>query len=198
MRLIRMIASLADIASASNILRAAQSGRAVLLMTCSCILGVSRAAETATYTYDVHGRLTHVQAVGGPANNVTRAYQYDATDNRTSLVVSGSSSNGTVTITAQGARANVTSVGVSIGVSISGSPAPTGMVTFTENSVFLGSAFVYDGQASVLLEGFAVGTHTIVAAYSGDGANAPTTHTFTIKVQNLSWLPAVLEILLSN
>ncbi len=156
------------------------------------------AAETATYTYDVHGRLTHVQAAGGPANNVTRAYQYDSTDNRTSLVVSGSSSSGTVTITAQGAVANVTSVGVSFGVNISGSPPPTGMVTFTENGIFLGSAFVYDGQASVLLEGFAVGTHAIVASYSGDGSNAPTTHTFTIKVQNLSWLPAVLEILLAD
>jgi hypothetical protein len=175
-----------------------RSAWAALLVACSCALGAVHAAETATYTYDVHGRLTHVQASGGPANNVTRAYQYDATDNRTSLVVSGSSSSGTVTITAQGATANTTSVGVSLGVNISGSPAPTGMVTFTENGIFLGSAFVYDGQASVLLEGFALGTHTIVAAYSGDGSNAPTTHTFTIKVQNLSWLPAVLEILLSD
>jgi hypothetical protein len=40
--------------------------------------------------------------------------------------------------------------------------------------------------------------HTITATYSGDANNAPTTHTFTIKVQNLSWLPAVLEILLSD
>ena len=175
-----------------------RSVRAALVALCACVSAVSYAAETQTYTYDVHGRLTQVQAVGGPANNVVRSYQYDATDNRTLLIVSGSSAGGTVTISAQGAVANATNAGVVIGVNISGSPPPTGMVTFTENGLFLGSAFIYDGQATVLLEGFAHGTHTIVATYSGDGANAPATHAFTIKVQSLSWLPAVLEILLSD
>jgi hypothetical protein len=155
------------------------------------------AAETTTYIYDVFGRLTQLSASGGPANGVTRTYQYDAADNRTQFQISGASGGGTVNITPQGAVANQTSVGVVIGVNISGT-SPSGMVTFTENGVFLGSAFVYDGQASVLLEGFALGAHTIVATYSGDGANAPTTHTFTIKIQNLSWLPAVLEIILSD
>jgi hypothetical protein len=40
--------------------------------------------------------------------------------------------------------------------------------------------------------------HTIMATYSGDSSNAPYSFTFTIKAQNLGWLPAVLEILLSN
>jgi YD repeat-containing protein len=163
-----------------------------------CVASSARSAETATYTYDVFGRLTSVQISGGPANGVERSVAYDATDNRTQVQVSGSSSSGSVTITAQGGVANATSAGVAIGVNISGSPPPTGTVTFTEGGVFLGSAFVYDGQASVFLEGFGLGVHTIIASYSGDGANAPHSFTFTIKVQNITWLPAVLEILLSD
>jgi hypothetical protein len=162
-----------------------------------CAATLVHAAETVTYSYDAHGRLTQLQTSGGPANGSTRTYQYDAANNRTSFQVSGGSTGGSVTITPTGAVANASSVGVVIAVNIAGT-SPSGMVTFTENGVFLGSAFVYDGQASVLLEGFAMGAHTITATYSGDGINAPSTHTFTIKVQNLSWLPAVLDILLSD
>lgn len=156
------------------------------------------ASESISYTYDSLGRLTNVQVVGGPANGVQRSYSYDATDNRTFFQVSGAADTGSVTITPQGTVANVTSVGVVIGVNINGTPAPTGEVTFTENGVFLGEAFIYSGQASIILEGFPPGTHTIKASYSGDGANAPYSFTFTVKVQNLSWLPAVLHLLLSN
>lgn len=171
---------------------------AMLVMGISISVGVARAAESVTYTYDVFGRLTNAQVSGGPGNGVQRTFSYDATNNRTQVQVSGSSSSGSVTITPLGGVANATSAGVSIGVHITGATPATGMVTFTENGVFLGSAFVYDGQASVFLEGLSLGTHTITASYSGDGANAPYSYTFTIKVQNLSWLPAVLEILLSN
>jgi YD repeat-containing protein len=163
-----------------------------------CVASSARSAETVTYTYDVFGRLRQVQIAGGPGNGVQRTFEYDATDNRTQIQVSGSSSSGSVTITAQSGVANATTAGVAIGINISGATAPTGMVTFTENGVFLGSAFVYDGQASVFLEGFPLGTHTILASYSGDAANAPYSYTFTIKVQSLGWLPGVLELLLSN
>jgi hypothetical protein len=46
--------------------------------------------------------------------------------------------------------------------------------------------------------GFPKGVHNITAIYSGDGRHAAQTINFTIKVQNLNWLPAVLELLLSN
>jgi hypothetical protein len=74
----------------------------------------------------------------------------------------------------------------------------SGTVTFSENGVFLGSAWVIDGQGSIFLEGFANGVHSITATYSGDGTHAAQTTTFTIKVQDLRWLPAVLDLLLSN
>lgn len=157
-----------------------------------------RASNSTAYTYDALGRLKATQTIGGPSGGMQRSYSYDASGNRTSLQVSGTAGSGAVTITAQGSVANQTSTGVVLGVNIAGSPAPTGTMTFTENGLFLGSASVTSGEASVILENFELGTHTITASYSGDGSNAPYSFTFTIKVQNLSWLPAVLQILLSN
>lgn len=173
--------------------------RPISATICAAIFAATtaHAAETATYTYDVFGRLTQAQTTGGPSNGITRTYQYDATDNRTLFQLTGAAGGGAVTITPQGTVVNTTPIGVTLTVTVSGS-SPTGMVTFTENGVFLGVAFLYQGQASVILEGFSEGTHTITATYSGDGSNAPFVQTFTVKVQNLGWLPAVLELLLSD
>jgi hypothetical protein len=172
--------------------------RRVFLAAGLCFACSAGASDTVSYTYDTLGRLKTVQTTGGPQDGVLRTYSYDAAGNRTLLQVSGSTGSGSVTITAQGAVANETSIGVTIGVNISGSPAPTGTVTFTENGLFLGSSSVSSGQATVILDGFSVGTHTITASYSGDNTHAPYSFTFTINVRNLNWLPAVLEILLSK
>jgi hypothetical protein len=92
---------------------------------------------------------------------------------------------------------NITPSGAPLMVSISGAPT-AGTVTFTENGVFLGSTWVMNGQAGIFLEDFPKGSHTISVSYSGDGSHAAQTATFTIKVQDLRWLPAVLELLLSD
>jgi len=171
----------------------------LFLSSCLLVTGLlerAQAGETATYTYDVFGRLSNVQVSGGPRNNVQRSFSYDPGDNFILVQVSGASNSGTVTLAPVGRVANATSEGAAIGVHITGSGSLSGMVTFTENGVFLGSAFVTDGEASVFLEGFSLGMHTIVASYSGDATNAPYSFTFTIRVQNLSWLPAVLQLLL--
>jgi uncharacterized protein RhaS with RHS repeats len=52
---------------------------------------LASAAETITYTYDVHGRLVKVVHGGAVNNGVTATYVYDAADNRTSVTVTGSS-----------------------------------------------------------------------------------------------------------
>lgn len=160
---------------------------AAALATILCIASIANAAETVTYTYDVFGRLNAAQTSGGPANGVVRSYSYDAADNRTR--------SGTVTITPIRPVSNATSAGAEIGVKLPG--ISTGMVTFTENGVFLGSAYVSAGEASVFLQGFPLGTHTITASYSEDGGVTTLfSFTFTIRVQNLSWLPGVLQLLL--
>lgn len=172
--------------------------RGVLLATLSgfLVMGVAplRAATTTTYTYDARGRLSNVQVSDG----AQRAYAFDQAGNRTQVQVSGNAGNGVVTLQPTGAVANATAAGVELAIDITGAGPLTGTVTFTENGVFIGSTNVVDGQASIFLIGFALGDHTITATYSGDASNAPQTFTFTIKVQNLSWLPAVLQILLSD
>ncbi len=49
--------------------------------------------------------------------------------------------------------------------------APTGTVTFADGSVDLGTAPLVDRRATLTLSSLTEGTHTIVARYSGDGAN---------------------------
>lgn len=169
-----------------------------LCVALSCLGSSAVSADTTSYTYDALGRLRRIQQSDGPAGPVQLEYQYDASGNRTQYIVSGSSSSGTLTITPFGGGVYQSATGVTLGVNVSGSNAPTGTVSFTENGVFLGSTFVQNGQASIILEGFSVGTHTITVSYSGDTYNAPYSYTFVIKVYDLKWLPAVLEILLSD
>jgi len=163
-----------------------------------CLFSAAHAAETTTYTYDALGRLTHTQIAGGPAAGVTRAYQIDSAGNRTQVQVTGAPISAIVGLNPFGAVAIATSTGTAIGVNISGDASPGGVVTFKENGVYLGSAFVVDGQASVFLVGFALGDHTITATYSGDGVHEPHVQTFTVNVRDLSWLPAVLGIILGD
>ena len=100
------------------------------------------------------------------------------------------------TVTPLRTRANFTPEGVTLTMSVSGA-APGGEVVFTENGVFLGAASVVNGQATIVLEGLSLGQHAIVASYTGDFNNAPSTVSYQLTVQNLSWLPAVLDLLLN-
>jgi hypothetical protein len=131
-----------------------------------------------------------VQTQGGSGNGLTQNFQFDAAGNRagyqTLIQVALSMSP----------VANQNSAGTTLTVGIS-NPSATGQVTFTESGQTLGAATVSNGQAMVIVEGLSKGTHTITASYLGDGADAPQTTTFTIKVQDLSWLPAVLQLLLN-
>lgn len=173
--------------------------RVALCCASVCLATAAFAGDRTTYTYDALGRLKMLQySDGGPANGAQIQYSYDATGNRTQYIVSGSTSSGGLTIAPFGSTANQTSTGVALGVHVSGPNSPQGAVTFTENGTYLGSAMVQGGDASIILEGFALGTHAITVSYSGDANNPPYSYTFTIKVQNLSWLPAVLDILLSD
>lgn len=167
-----------------------------ILAVSHCTLNAAYAEQTVSYVYDALGRLTEVQILGGPGSGVTQAYQYDPAGNRLQYQVTAPGQS-PVSITMPNAVANVTSTGITFTVNVAGS-APGGTVTFTENGVFLGIASVVGGQASITLEGFPTGSHLIRATYSGDGTHAPQVDTFTIRVQNLTWLPAVLQLLLSD
>jgi YD repeat-containing protein len=157
---------------------------------------IASAAQTVTYGYDALGRLTEVHVEGGPGTGIAQSFQYDAAGNRQSQITSAPGQNA-VALSVSNAVTNVTSNGITLTVNVSGS-APGGTVTFTENGVFLGVASVVGGQASINLESFPPGAHSIRATYSGDGTYAPKVDTFSIKVVDVRWLPAILNLLLSN
>jgi len=98
--------------------------------------------------------------------------------------------------------APVASISASVGcvtltVSVSGA-SPTGTVTFRNGSTDLGTANVINRSASLTICSLTVGSHTIVATYSGDANNLPSSATFTVTIYDLSWLPAILQLLLDD
>jgi len=173
--------------------------RTRLLATLAVSLGTSAAvgaAQSVTYTYDPLGRLTGVSITGGPGIGVSQSYGYDAAGNRLSQTASAPGQT-TVSLSVPSSTVNVTGSGVTLTVDVSGASAG-GTVTFTENGVFLGIAYVSGGQAIISLDGFPTGPHAIKATYSGDGTFAPNVSSFTITVRDLRWLPAVLQLLLGD
>lgn len=168
------------------------AGGLAFLAACAGLAGPVLADETVTYSYDALGRLISVQSAGGPNDGIQHSYRYDAAGNRTQFVI------GDVFAFSRASNiANIVSGGAVIEVSVKGSGSLSGTVTFTENGVFLGSTQIFDNRASIFLQGLPPGVHTITVSYSGDGINEPYSRTFTIRVQNLSWLPAVLDLILN-
>jgi YD repeat-containing protein len=143
---------------------------------------------TTTYQYDALGRLSNVTE--GAASVV---YSYDAAGNRTRKQTSGGTAT-TLTLPSPTAVQHTGSIVLKVTV---GGTAATGTVSFYEGSTFLGSTTIIGGVATVELMGVTKGTHNITTTYSGDITNASNSVSIPIKVVNLDWLPAVLEILLN-
>lgn len=86
--------------------------------------------------------------------------------------------------------------GTTLAVNV-GTGSAAGTVSFSSGGTVLGIAYVSNGQASIDVLDLPLGTHTITAVYSGDGTHSGNTITYQIKVVNLDWLPAVIEVLLN-
>jgi YD repeat-containing protein len=157
---------------------------------CICAGNVVHASQTVSYNYDALGRLVESQTQGGPGSGTTQIFKFDAAGNRTQYQALLQ-----VVLSMNSPIVNLTSGGATLAVNIS-NPSAGGTVTFTENGTFLGSTSVSNGQAIVILQALSKGTHNITASYSGDSADTAQTTMFTVKVQDLSWLPAVLQLLL--
>ena len=168
--------------------------RKFIAISAGCIWasGAAHAGQTVNYTYDALGRLTEVQSQSSSADGTTQIFHFDAAGNRTQYQLLKQ-----VVLSMGSSVVNLTSTGADLRVNVN-DPSATGTVTFTEGTTFLGSASVSNGVAAVILQGLTKGSHTITASYSGDGGHTPETVTFTVNVVNLSWLPAVLNLLLQN
>jgi len=174
-----------------------QPAKAMAVLLVGALAGdVVSATQQVTYTYDALGRLTTVSILQGPGSGVIQSYQYDAAGNRLQYQVTAPGQR-PAALTTPDSVVNATAEGTALTVSVD-DPLASGTVTFTENGVFLGSAPIIEGQASLTVENFPTGQHSIQASYSGDTTRAPQQTSFEVRVQNLSWLPKVLEILLSD
>ena len=156
----------------------------------SALLGVCAAANagTTSYQYDALGRLSVVTE--GAA--VVR-YYYDPAGNRTQKQTQGGAAT---TIAMPNANLIEKQGSVVLKASVGGS-SPGGTVSFYEGGTFLGSTTLTGGTAIVEIIGLTRGSHTITASYSGDVTNASSSVNFQIKIVNLDWLPAMIELLLN-
>jgi YD repeat-containing protein len=160
---------------------------AVALLSVMAVCQATSAATT-TYQYDALGRISVVS----DGASVIR-YFYDAAGNRTQKQSQG----GTATSISLASTTAIERRGSVVLTVTVGDASAIGTVSFYEGGAFLGSAPVIDGVATVELVGWTRGTHTIVVSYSGDVSNAANSVSVPIRVVNLDWLPAVLEILLN-
>jgi YD repeat-containing protein len=170
-------------------------GRRNVTMAALAVVGLASievaGAASTTYSYDALGRLVRVDATGAQTS-MRQSYQYDAAGNR---VAARRSTSGPTGIIPVGTSLNSVGGSVTLSVSVGGSMAG-GMIDFYFNDVLVGTAPVINGSAEIVFQGMALGNYTVRAVYAGDGHYDPATSQFNVRVQNLSWLPAVLDLLL--
>jgi hypothetical protein len=120
-------------------------------------------------------------------DNVTAIYSGDSND-----VASRSQAIGitivqapttTIITSSQSPLPTLTSVVISATVSNGGSIIPTGLVTFSEDSVSIGvGALDLTGVATIAIPSLPAGSHTFTASYAGDATDIPSSSTPFVQV----------------
>ena len=77
-------------------------------------------------------------------------------------------------------------VWASVRVPAPGTGTPAGAVTFTEGGTILGTAALVNGNATLIMNGLALGMHTIVATYGGSGSFQPSSASISMDVSRCS------------
>jgi hypothetical protein len=159
-------------------------------------LSSAQASETTSYSYDARGRLVKAEVSGGVNHGVKQEYGYDPATSRSSMQTVGPANPRPSTVSGLSSSLTYTASGTALRVNVGGN-APSGSISFAVDGLFVGAAQVTNGQARLVVPGLAPGSYTITATYSGDANNDPTVITLNVTVRDLSWLPAVLELLLN-
>jgi len=153
-----------------------------------------KSGATTYFTYGLDGNLLSELTLGAGGGVDLRDYVYLA--GRQVAVRASTQVPSTVT-SSSGSISATAGSSVTLTVNISGA-SPTGTVTFTLGSTVLGTANVVNGSASLTVSSLPVGNNTIVATYSGDANNTSGSTTLSVNVYDLSWLPAILQLLLDD
>lgn len=69
-------------------------------------------------------------------------------------------------------------------------------MNFYDGATLIGTASLTNGVASITAGSLSPGTHTITVAYVGAGSSPANSLTMQVRLVNLNWLPAVLQLLL--
>jgi len=163
---------------------AAQPGQPLTLKATVAVAGGGAAAGTVSMSNGTNPICTGVAVQNGIATCTTQPLQSGVYTINATYSGDGNTAASTATLavnviqgapgiaTASVPAAPVYGAAVTITASLtgaSGQPIPTGTVAFSDGPASLGTAPVgSDGRASVVAGALSVGTHSIVAAYSGD------------------------------
>lgn len=161
--------------------------RSCALLALGIVAFESDAATTA-YQYDALGRLTTVNQ-----GSSQTAYNYDSAGNRSAKQVAAITPTA---ITLSGQTTVLEKQGVvTLNFNVGGSTA-SGTVNIYDNATLIGTATVTNGVVAFEVTGLPLGSNSITVAYAGSESFTANSATVSIKVVNLSWLPAVLQLLL--
>jgi hypothetical protein len=149
------------------------------------------------YTYDALGRLQSVQVQGGVLNGQQQSFSYDAAGNRLQvqrqLPPNAQPTVITPTSTVLGVMGGATVLTLTVGGASAG-----GTASVSIDGAYFGTATVANGSVSIHMSGVSLGQHQVSVIYTGDANNEPATYAFAATARDLSWLPAVIDFVLSN
>jgi len=148
------------------------------------------AAATTDYQYDALGRLSTVSQ-----GSTATTYIYDSAGNRTSKQVSSATPTAISLSTSSAGTIREQKGSAVLSASV-GNSSTTGTVSFYDGATLIGTASLTNGVASITASGLSVGTHTITIAYAAGGSAPANSLTMQVRIVNIDWLPAVLQLLL--
>ena len=110
------------------------------------------------------------------SHNISFIYSGDDNDSGSNSAVVTQTVNPVNTVTSLSASTNTSVAGQSVTFIANVTPtSATGSVTFKDGSKVLGTAALSNGSASLTINNLAVGSHNIVAVYSGDTNDSSST-----------------------
>ncbi|WP_216843133.1 Ig-like domain repeat protein [Granulicella sp. S190] len=175
------------------------SGRAVVLSASVTAAGGSPPTGTIAFMNDnvslgtanlSHGTASlSVSNLSVGTDNLTAIYSGDSNDvgsrSRVVTIVVLQTPTSTAVSSSQSPLPTLTSVVISAAVSNGGSISPTGLVTFSEDSISIGVGTLdASGVATISIPSLPAGSHTFTASYAGDIQDIPSTSgSFVLVVQ---------------
>jgi YD repeat-containing protein len=164
---------------------------AVAIMLClGAVVHISGAATT-VYQYDALGRLTTVSQ-----GTTQTTYGFDPAGNRSGNSGRSSSSVTPTPISFAQSGSILEHKGNVVLTANVGNSSTSGVVSFYDGSTLIGTAVLSNGVATLTVTSLSAGTHTITVAYAGSGSTPASSIATQVKIVNMDWLPAVLQLLL--